>query len=742
MNDELKIMQELMATFKVELEEHLQAINKLLLAAEEAGGIASQEQMQEIFRQAHSLKGAARAVGLKEIEQISHKLENIFTNIREQQKKIPAWLFDLFYQCLDQIPKFLDSSKQNNKNLAKLLSELETVPEKLKKLPDLVVNQDSNQLKTASKNKISKPKKNLGEETIRVKTTKLDTLMAHVEELLTAKIRAEHRLADLKGIANQLSSWNKDWFKIKSICKSLTSQATSADFKALSEFIAQGGKIIKDLTIGLNQLSQSFSRDTLTMSIVTSSLQQDIRQLRMLPIATIFNSYQRMVRDLAHQQGKKVSLHISGLETELDKKLLEEIKDPIMHMLRNAIDHGIELPSKRLALGKSEAGNIWLRASRQGSNVVVEVEDDGAGISTDKVKKIVVEKNLATEDELKQMTDRQIIDYIFALGFSTSSKVTDVSGRGVGLDIVRRNIEKLNGLVDLQTFKDKGTKIKLSLPLTLSTARVLLVEVGRQTYALPTSSIERIIRVKTNEVSVLGSGQAIKVGGQPIPLFSLSQLLKLPHQQNSINKAKFPVVVIGSAEKRLGLIVDALVGETEIVIKSLGPYLKEIPNVSGGTILGDGRVVIILNPADLVKAGQNIQTNLSHLVAKTSETKSTKNILVVDDSVTTRTLEKNILEAHGYQVITASNGSEALSTLEKGKIDLVISDINMPILDGLKLTSTIRHRDSLSKTPVILVSVLDSDSDIQKGIECGADAYITKSSFSQQELLETVSQLI
>lgn len=753
-----EIMRQLMATFKLEADEHLQALNELVLKLEKTKAAApAQVLIEDIFREAHSLKGASRAVDASVIESLAHGIENVFSAAKRQEIEPSPDLYDLLYEALDAITaalKALAEGVEPSRNTDDLLSRLESAGQGKLESKSRASGDGG---RAAAPKSVQKPimksaepaapKSKAGniatEETIRVSTKKLDALMIHVEELLVSKIRTEQRLAELKEIKTFLNNWNKDWLKTRGVYDRFRRHGDS-DFDDIIAFLGDNQQNLKTTWIETDRLLQDFSKDTLRMSLITEDLQEDIRRVRMLSVATIFNGYGRMVRDLARDQGKQVELVISGEDTELDKKVIEGIKDPLMHMLRNSVDHGIEKPEARLAKGKPAQGTIRLRASQQGSGIVVEVEDDGVGIDVEKVKTVAMGRGLISLQELKTMGDEDARYLIFQSGFSTASAVSNVSGRGVGLDVVKSNIEQLNGLVSIGVSQAGGTKFSISLPLTLSTSRVLLVNCRNETFAVPTSAVERIIRVKKSDVYTVGTNETIDIGGRSLSLVRLGDLLELPAKTTEETDDKLSVIILGATEKRVAFAVDSLEGETEIVIKSLGKMIARVRNVSGATILGTGKVVIILNVADMIKASKNYARSAGGADEINADTTvvATKTILVVDDSITTRILEKNILESAGYNVCLANDGLEALETLRTRHCDLVISDVDMPRMNGFAFTTKVRHDERLRDLPVILVTALDSPTDRERGLESGADAYMVKHDFDQRSLLDTIEQLI
>jgi len=426
--------------------------------------------------------------------------------------------------------------------------------------------------------------------------------------------------------------------------------------------------------------------------------------------------------------------------------VLEEIKDPLVHLVRNAVDHGIEKPDEREAAGKPRVGTVTVRAYQKGSNIVVEVSDDGAGIDVEEVKRAALKSKVLPQEELEAISDEQAMQLIFASGVSTSKMITETSGRGVGMDVVRKNVEALHGHVDVDSTLGEGTITTLTLPLTLATTQELLVRVREQTFGIPISAVERIQRIEPESISTVEGKEAIIVNGQPISLVYLCDVLEMPKQEQALDpNEKIPVVILGAGRWRIAFLVDAVVGQQESVVKSLGKQLARVRNVAGATILGTGQVIMTLNPSDLLKSARGAagKTDIAARIARSQEQEEKRaSVLVVDDALATRNLEKNILETVGYDVKVAADGVEALSILQSdGVCDVIISDVVMPNMDGFELTAAVREDAKLCNTPVILVTSLESTEDKERGLEVGADAYIVKSSFEQETLLDAVRQL-
>jgi two-component system chemotaxis sensor kinase CheA len=516
------------------------------------------------------------------------------------------------------------------------------------------------------------------------------------------------------------------------------------DISRLLNYVGTSQDRLREMNVLTNNLSREYSNDTMHMALVIDELEQEIKRVRMLPLATITGAFGRMVRDLAQESEKEAMLQIIGSETELDKRVLEQIKDPLIHLLRNAVDHGVESPKRREAMGKPSIGTITLTAEQLGKDVVICVTDDGGGLDLESVRQVVVRRSGV---DAQALSDEDLKESIFNVGISTSPIITDISGRGVGLDVVRRNVEALHGRIDVESTPGTGTTFTLTLPLTLTSSRGLLVQVSDQMFAIPHNAIEHIMYVNHQNVSPLEGHDTVLYNGRPLTLVRLGDVLEIPRGDGQIDSSRIPVVVLAAAERRMAFAVESLAGEQEVVIKGLGKQLSRVGGIAGATVMGNGEVVLILNVADLIKLGlRGERRSVLAALAKAApavEVRTQRQILIVDDSITTRTLEKNILEAAGYAVQLATDGQEALTAIAAGGVpDLIVSDVVMPRLDGFGLTQHIKEDPRTADVPVILVTSLDSPEDKARGIEVGADAYITKSSFDQNNLLETIEQLI
>jgi two-component system chemotaxis sensor kinase CheA len=824
-----KMLKELMSTFQAELQEHLGMLTKDLLSLEK--NPTSDERtnlLTNVFRAAHSIKGAARSVNLKDIETISHRIEDVLVRIREGHLSFTPHLFDVLLTGVDAIGNAMAAHLRGEQIpgevMAAILARLdETVRGQTesgatqpvteasrgeKSLPiepsaphpstsstptdpceqsrclsaeepvNIQTEQPTSQavggplpahphpdLENAGTptppTKVggsssaggkdqppAGPRPIQSDDTIRVRTTKLDALMDGLGELLVMQMRTEKLLAQMKTLQERTLRWHKSWRKARPHYSRLRRnhhKVDKTDLTPLFDFLENNEQELKVLGTEHNTLLDHLTNDRNHLQIITDDLQNGIRSARMLPIATLFDLFPRMVRDLAHSQSKDIALEVQGQEAEVDRQALELMKDPLTHLLRNAVDHGIEPPEERLAAGKPRQGTIRLCAEQRGNNLVLTVSDDGRGINVDAVRRAAIERGIFPAEKMAELSEREVVEMIFYSGLSTAERTTDLSGRGVGMDVVRKNLEQVHGLIQVETRPGVGASFVLMLPLTLTTSQVLLVRVAGETAALPMINVERILHVNVTKVGSIEGRSAIYAEGRPMPMVSLASALKLPEVEQPLPlDAKIPVVILSVAEKRIALRVGGFLSTQQVVLKSLGGQLRRVRNVAGAAILGDGQLVTILNVSDLMKSLRAKSAASLGLPIVTKEARRWR-VLLADDSITTRTLEKHILENAGYEVLTAADGQEAWELIcqnEKGAPDLVVSDVNMPRMDGFVLTQSIKGDSSYARVPVVLVTSLESPRDRLQGMEAGADAYIVKSTFDQKELLETIERLI
>ncbi|MEO1131360.1 MAG: hybrid sensor histidine kinase/response regulator [Cyanobacteria bacterium J06639_1] len=584
-------------------------------------------------------------------------------------------------------------------------------------------------------------------DTIRVPAQKLDELMTQASELAVTKRRFSDRLSDIRSVAELWEDWSQIAFVNRAELDALERRLPSEELQPIRQFYTLAERNLERLGSFVRQLQETMAADTARLEVVTTALEDDVQSLRRLPLSTIFNLYPRMVRDTAKSLSKEVELEISGGDLQVDKRILEEIRDPLLHLIRNAIDHGLESPSERLQAGKTRSGTVQLRGYQTAGRIHIEISDDGRGLDLEKVKQTALRRNLFTEAELDAMSATQVRDLIFASGFSTQTTVTELSGRGVGLDVVRTHIEdKLKGSVRVESSPFNGTTFHLSLVPSLSTTFVLLVEVNATPYALPIEYVHTMMSLAPSDIYALEGRSTTTLDDRPVPVLRLSDILELPLHADP--NAASPCVVLDIGSDRVAVLVDALLDRQEIVLKPQSKLLQRVRNISGATILGSGDVCMVLNPPDFVQAscsGASAAAIASDEGEASSPTRRQPSILLVEDSIIIRTQLKRLLATAGYTVTAAVDGKEGFETLQAhppDTFDAVVSDVQMPNLDGLGLTARIRQFSEYDELPVILVTTLATPEDKQRGADAGANAYLTKGDFDQQELFDTLRRLI
>ncbi len=589
--------------------------------------------------------------------------------------------------------------------------------------------------------------------TLRVDTKKLDRLVNQVGELIIANIKSKEHLSDLDKMIRSIEDWNRDWNKAKHYFRYTEKPFKPTDMpagtstyqanKSIQSFLDENSLKLSSTITKMNSLYKMIQEDDTRLNLIVNELEEGIKNVRVLPLATIFHMFPRMVRDIAREKNKNIEFLVMGSETTVDKKIIEEIKSPLIHIIRNAIDHAIEDEDTRIKNGKNPTGKILLSAYHLENSVMIEISDDGKGIDIDAIKRKVVKKSLLSKEELEAMTEEQIMNIIFWPGFSTEDTISDISGRGIGLDIVYTKIAQINGNVKIKSTLGKGCKVSIQLPVTMATIKSFLVEVNNQKYAIPTSTIKTTLLLEPDNIFYNEGKRTTIVNNKTVPIYNLSKVIELPENPNK-NK-KLVTIIVQADDIEVGFIVDKLIGDQEILHKNLPMPLLRVKNIAGVTTLGSGELCLILNISDLLKsASSDFGKNDISLLTDKMKIQATKekHVLIVDDSVTTRILEKNILKAAGYKTTVAINGLDALTKISSDEFDLVVTDIEMPEINGFELTERLREDPSFKDIPIILISSLVSEADKKKGLNLGANAYITKGSFNQEELLITVKNLL
>lgn len=744
-----ELQKRLLATFRVETRERLETISSSLIDLER-GPSADQEQelIEAVFRETHSLKGAARSVGIAAIETVSHGLESLFSALKRREISLASQVFDLMHQSIDLIGRLLPalesgSSAGVNEQVRALNQRLQraaqgqpaTAPGKPSP-PAPVVHEEP------AGEKPEPPK------TVRVATEKLDAVLQQIEGMLTAKLAAAQQAEELREIGRNLALWDNEWKKILPVFRRLQrirqADGTEGDqYGTIFEFLDRNQATVRGVAHRLTQLTKTAELDHHHLGGMVEAVLDDVRDALMLPFSSVQSFLAKSARDLARDRGKTVTLVTEGASVEIDRRILEEMKDPLLHLIRNSTDHGIESPDERKRKGKPPAGTIAISLALVSDNrVEIVVADDGAGIDCDRLVRTAVDAGLVAPEEAERMTATERLNLAFTSGLSTSPLIDDISGRGLGLAIARERTASLGGTMTVMTVVGEGTTFRISLPLTLSTFRGVLVEVAGQLFVVPTADVQLVTRRKNDAIATVENRETIDLAGQHLSFVRLRDILGLRQPVPLAESDYVPLFVLAADTDRIAFGVDRVVGEQEVVVKGLGKQLRRVRNFSGSTVLRNGRVVPILNSRELARSA--VQAAAAGAVPSQSAPGTTdrKAVLVVEDSITSRILLKNILEGAGYRTLTAVDGSEALAQLRTEPVDLVVSDVDMPRMNGFELTSRIRESRELADLPVVLVTSLDSREDRERGIDAGANAYIVKSSFDQSNLLDVVRRLI
>lgn len=792
----------LFKTFSVEAEEHLFLMSAGLLKLEKISSPAvdAPEIIEEVYREAHSLKGASRAVGLSQIEFLLQHMETYFSLVKKNELEPEPIHFDLLFKAIDLTKEFLNFKKQGMEDLEgeesiRLLSEeikamaqgiqprefvepatkslefepkikkdeefatynlnLNKIRKKLKskqnpseepKESQLEVSEkegtlaDSN-LTSKKKNEEHRPLK-VTPETIRVSSAKIDDLRSRTEELLTIKLNYDQLLSDLRKVNTSVESEQKGIERLAESFKRLLSMTREMTpemkehFKDISESVKSLVASSDSNTRNITEVVSTIKKQKSASHRLIDEVSDQAQTLLMLPFSFALDFLPKSVRDLSRHLDKEVNLVISGADIEVDRRILEELKDPLLHIVRNSVDHGIEKPHERLNAGKPAAGliNIEITGPIEG-NIEMIITDDGRGLDVETLRLKGMEKGIVVAGDSPEQTKQKIEELIFDSGITTSGVVTDISGRGLGMSIVKEKVEKLNGSISLKSERGKSMQVVLKLPVTISSTRGVLVKVGNFRFILESQFVEKIARIPKSKIEYFGKGYGIQLEGRIIPLSIIKSDLGIDN--SPVTDEVIPSVFITSKGKSLALAVDEILEEQEIIIKPFQMPVDGIKTYSGATILGDGKLYPVLSAAYMLGIDE-----ISRSDRKMIGNKRAVDLLVVDDSITSRTLLLEILEFAGFKVDTAEDGVEAYKMLMSKNYDLLVSDIEMPNMNGLELTTKVRETPGLQSLPVILVTGLARDEDKARGEKAGANAYILKKSFDQSVLIETINFLL
>ena len=762
-------MKEIMEDFLIEAFELIEQIDHDLVELE--SNPEDLELLNRIFRVAHTVKGSSSFLNFDVLTELTHHMEDVLNKARKGELKITPDIMDVVLESVDMMKGLLESIRDNGSDSAAGI-DIKNICVRLTQISEGEAPSAAAEAPAApSPEPVKEPEPvtpavEAAPEVSDAELSKLSDseVEAEIERLLKVRKAEDQARRASKGIAPKspeeiapaasaapapaakpAPSRERDADKKVPAASSSSAVAQEQTIRVEVKRLDHLMNLIGELVLGKNRLLKIYddveeryegekfleelNQVVSSLSLVTTDIQLAVMKTRMLPIAKVFNKFPRMIRDLSRELGKQIDLEISGEETELDKSIVEEIGDPLVHIIRNSCDHGIEDPETRKAMGKPEKGLVQLKAYNEGNHIVVEIVDDGKGLDADMLKSKSIEKGIITEREADAMSEKEAFGLIFRPGFSTAAKVTNVSGRGVGMDVVKTNIEKLNGIIDIESEVGKGTVMKLKIPLTLAIIQSLLVGTQEEFYAIPLASVLETVRVPIDDIYTIDGKNVLRLRDEVLSLVRLSDVFGVEKVFDGGDHTY--VVIIGVAEAKLGIIVDTLVGQEEIVIKSMGDYLQNIPGIAGATIRGDGRVTLIIDVGAMMEMAKDIKVDIRAEIedsTKAKEKPSDYKVLIVDDSKMDRTIMQKALEPTGVTIIEATNGVEALNVIKSGEhsFDAILIDIEMPRMDGYTLAGEIRKYSKYRNLPLIAVTSRTSKTDRLRGVEVGMTEYITK----------------
>ncbi|GAA8249245.1 chemotaxis histidine kinase/response regulator CheAY2 [Helicobacter pylori] len=779
-------LQEIMEDFLIEAFEMNEQLDQDLVELEH--NPEDLDLLNRIFRVAHTIKGSSSFLNLNILTHLTHNMEDVLNRARKGEIKITPDIMDVVLRSIDLMKTLLvtirDTGSDTNNGKE---NEIEEAVKQLQ----AITSQNLEGAKETSGTKEAPQKENKEEAKEEIKANKTPTAensasdnpLADEPDLDYANMSAEEVEAEIERLLNKRQEADKERraqkkqeakpkqevTPTKEPPKTETPKAPKTETKAKAKADTEENKapsigveqtvrvdvrrldhlmnLIGELVLGKNRLIRIYSdveerydgekfleelnQVVSSISAVTTDLQLAVMKTRMQPVGKVFNKFPRMVRDLSRELGKSIELIIEGEETELDKSIVEEIGDPLIHIIRNSCDHGIEPLEERRRLNKPETGKVQLSAYNEGNHIVIKISDDGKGLDPVMLKEKAIEKGVISERDAEGMSDREAFNLIFKPGFSTAKVVSNVSGRGVGMDVVKTNIEKLNGIIEIDSEVGVGTTQKLKIPLTLAIIQALLVGVQEEYYAIPLSSVLETVRISQDEIYTVDGKSVLRLRDEVLSLVHLSDIFKVDAILES--NSDVYVVIIGLADQKIGVIVDYLIGQEEVVIKSLGYYLKNTRGIAGATVRGDGKITLIVDVGAMMDMAKSIKVNITTLMNESENTKSKNSpsdyvVLAIDDSSTDRAIIRKCLKPLGITILEAANGLEGLEMLKNGDKtpDAILVDIEMPKMDGYTFASEVRKYNKFKNLPLIAVTSRVTKTDRMRGVESGMTEYITK----------------
>ncbi len=781
-------LQEIMEDFLIEAFEMNEQLDQDLVELEH--NPEDLDLLNRIFRVAHTIKGSSSFLNLNILTHLTHNLEDVLNRARKGEIKITPDIMDVVLRSIDLMKTLLvtirdtgsDTNNGKENEIEEAVKQLQAITSQ-----NLESAKETSGAKETPKEEAKEEIKEKAKEEVKANKTPTaenpasDNPLADEPDLDYANMSAEEVEAEIERLLNKRQEADKERraqkkqeakqevTPTKEPSKTETPKAPKTETKAKTKADTEENKapsigveqtvrvdvrrldhlmnLIGELVLGKNRLIRIYgdveerydgekfleelNQVVSSISAVTTDLQLAVMKTRMQPVGKVFNKFPRMVRDLSRELGKSIELIIEGEETELDKSIVEEIGDPLIHIIRNSCDHGIEPLEERKRLNKPETGKVQLSAYNEGNHIVIKISDDGKGLDPVMLKEKAVEKGVISERDAEGMSDREAFNLIFKPGFSTAKVVSNVSGRGVGMDVVKTNIEKLNGIIEIDSEVGVGTTQKLKIPLTLAIIQALLVGVQEEYYAIPLSSVLETVRISQDEIYTVDGKSVLRLRDEVLSLVRLSDIFKVDAILES--NSDVYVVIIGLADQKIGVIVDYLIGQEEVVIKSLGYYLKNTRGIAGATVRGDGKITLIVDVGAMMDMAKSIKVNIANLMNESENTKSKNSpsdyvVLAIDDSSTDRAIIRKCLKPLGITLLEATNGLEGLEMLKNGdKVpDAILVDIEMPKMDGYTFASEVRKYNKFKNLPLIAVTSRVTKTDRMRGVESGMTEYITK----------------
>ena len=714
------ILQRLLVSFQAEQRDHLEKIRGILDELAKSGKGAG-PQLEEAFRRAHSLKGAARAVDLRPIETLAHCVETIFSRVREKHLRLDKGTLKTIRLVLDSIEDWVAAYFQQ---------QTPAEPVKILDMVEALLGTDVVPRPAAHDAPPAEPAP-LATDALTVSAKSMEQILESSDRVFVEAMRQDEVTRKLAQVELQVHDMGAE-----------RERARRTRGEVLTPHLDIMDRHVRSLKREVRELRRTHSHGAWGLRQAGEHLREEVLHARMVPAESVFQGFRKMVRDLTRDDGKEVEFTAEGLGVQADRLVLQALKDPLMHLLRNAVTHGLEAPADRHSRGKEPAGAILLRVRAQGNFLRITVTDDGCGVDWKTVAEYAAKRRFLLRDEAESALPEALSRLLFLPGFSTCRMVTDLAGRGMGLSVVAETVKRLQGSVELRSTGNAGTTIEITVPIAVSTHRLLIVESAGQRFAIPAAALQRLIRVSIGQITTVEGKSVVTIGERPVPIASLAGLLGFGDAAVKIEGEHVPVAVLKSSRGSVGLAVDGFVTEIEAVVKNLQGGAEKVTAFGGAIMTGDGSVVLVLDPGEIMERFRTAKGGSIVRAEKAPLPKQTPTILIVDDSVTTRTLEKNILEAHGYQVAVAVDGEEALRKLRSESVDLAIVDLQMPRMDGFQLIEQMKKDPRLAKLPVIIVTSLESREEKERGLALGADAYIIKRKFDHKGLLEAIGQIL